>query len=1120
MKNLLTLLLTVMIVWPMAGYAHFIPTADKVKLTEALDRISNEFDVYFTFDRELTSQYVVNYEKANYRSAEEALRLVLKGTNLAYQIFDDHFVIIYRDDAAGLGSVKQMINHLQGFVQNKEASTSSASRMKNVAIPRLKAKDLKKTVLHALALNITGTVTDRLGEPLVGVNVLVKGTNKGTATDFDGKFFLQDVDEQAVLIVSYVGYQTQEVPVAGKSSIRILLLDDSQLLDEVVVVGYGTQRRMDITSAVSSVKSEDFTSGSVGDAAQLIKGKVAGLTVVNPTGDPSERSQILLRGTATLKTSTQPLILIDGVPGDLNTLAPEDIESIDVLKDGSAAAIYGTRGTNGVILITSKRGAGLIEPSISYSGYVSTEEFVREPKMLNAEQYRERIAAGASFEDLGSNTDWLGEITNKMPITQSHNIAVRGGSNTTNYMGSFTYRTTPGMLIDYFSNRINGRVDVNQSMFDNRVKVNVNYMTQSNKRSVDFDQVGNALADFSSNSVYNQALWRNPTAPIRNEAGAWHEETGKSYYANPLGLLNETYGGFSYATSRISGSLAWEVIDGLTLKMLLSRSNDGSEQTQGHTKQHLSTVRDGLQGYATKSFSKGRDDLLELTADYNTIIGNHNLNLLGGYSYQENESEYTSLRNWDFPAGNFFYPDNIGIGQRSGLGGPNLMSSSRYSSNLIGFFGRASYIFNQKYLITLSERYEGSSRFNGADKPWGLFPAVSVGWHLGEEHFLDNAVFIDALKLRAGYGVTGTAPSQLYLGVPLLGFEGSFLINGNWVPSLSPSSNPNPSLRWEEKHEVNVGVDFAIFNNFFTSSIDYYNRRTNGLLYDYTVPTPPNAYRTTTANVGIMENKGFEFLVNFTPVNRNKIHWNSNISFSTNKNKLISLANDLYETTNPWFNAGGTGSPVSTYTHRIEVGKEIGNFYGYKVLDITDEGKWIYENKNGESSATRVEDDKQILGNGLPKYYAAWNNTLTFGRFDFSATMRGAFGFQILDYQRMYSENPGLTTYNQLVSSNDKIFGKVPLSKTVPIEYNSYYVEDGDYWKIDNIRFGYTFDVSNVRYINQATVYFAAINSFMITGYKGMDPEVNSLGLTPGNDDRNKYPSTRSYSIGFNITLK
>ena len=976
-----------------------------------------------------------------------------------------------------------------------------------------------KVEIVKVALTVSGQVSDAQGELLPGVNVLVKGSSIGTVTDVEGRYSLEVPNEDDTLVFSSIGYLTQEVPVNGRTAIDVALAEDVLSLEEVVVVGYGEQRKKEVTGAVGNVNSEDFIQGNVGDAAQLIQGKVAGLTVATPSGDPTDNSQILLRGTSTLATSTQPLILVDGIPGNLNTLAQDDIESIDVLKDGSAAAIYGTRGTNGVILITSKKNKGKIEPTINYNGYGSLEEFVNIPRMLNAQEYRARIADGATFTDLGSDTDWIEEITNKNPVTQYHNFSLRGGNTTTNYMASLTYRQSPGMILNYDYNTINSRIDVNHNMFDNRLKVNLNFISNENNRNVDFDQIAQGVSGSNASNLFNSALWRNPTAPIKNEDGTWNEEPSISYYMNPLALIHETYGGFESLSTRISGSVTWEPVENLALKALYSKINYNDESSKGQTKQHLSNVKDGLNGYASKSTGQRNENLLELTADYGTSVGLHNIRGLVGYSYQDQVSESLSVRNWEFPAGNFSYPDNIGVGQISGLGGPSLMNSQKYAFNLIGFFGRLNYNYAEKYLFMASLRYEGSSKFVGTDQPWGTFPAVSAGWRMHEEGFLKASGFIDQLKLRVGYGVTGTAPDQYFLGVPLLGYRGSFLINGKWVPSLSPSSNPNPALRWEEKKETNIGLDFAILNERISGSLDYYNRTTDGLLYDYTVPTPPNAYRITTANVGVMENKGLEVLLNFIPVQTEKILWTSTANFSTNTNTLVSISNDLYEITNPWFNAGNTGSPIQTYTHRVEEGKEIGNFYGYKVIDITEDGNWIYEDQNGEASTTRVEDDKKIIGNGLPKYYAAWNNTLRYGNFDLTITMRGAFDFQILNYQRMYYENPGRTIYNQLESSNDKIFGKAVLDNTVPIEYNSYYVEDGDYWKIDNIKLGYAFPVANINHIQRAYVYVSTLNTFTLTKYKGMDPEVNRLGLTPGSDQRNKYPSIRAYSLGVNLTI-
>jgi TonB-dependent starch-binding outer membrane protein SusC len=967
---------------------------------------------------------------------------------------------------------------------------------------------------------ITGTITDATtNEPLVGVNILIEGSNIGVVSDMNGMFSIEVSDKNATLIFSYVGYITQKIAIAGQSSIHVKLTSDVTNLDEVVVIGYGSQRKIEVTSAVANVKSDDFIKGSVKDAGQLLQGKVAGLSISTASGDPTASSQILLRGTATLSTSTQPLILVDGIPGDLSTVAPEDIESVDVLKDGSAAAIYGTRGTNGVILIATKKPNGKIAPTITYDTYLSIQAYVRVPKMLTAQGYRQKIAEGVPFYDLGANTDWVKEISRKNPLSHNHNLTFRGGNTQTNYLGTFNYRQLEGVMLKSDYRTINSRVDLNHNMFDDKLKVNFNFINSDYKTGVPFGDIGEGLADSETSNVFNQALYRNPTAPIKNADGSWNEETSISYYENPLGLLMETYGGYQGQVTRISGSVTFEPVEDLRFKAMASRSKSDYERGQGQTKKHLSTIRDGRNGYASKSAGQNTSKILELTGEYLKSFNSHKITALLGYSYQEDLSEDTHLRNWDFPAGNYSYIDNIGAGQKSSNGGPNLMSSSKYASNLIGFFGRVGYNFQEKYLFMANLRYEASSRFVGTKHPWGTFPSISAGWRISEEEFMKGISFVTNLKLRAGYGVTGTAPDELFLGESLLGYSGNSLINGKWVPSLSPTSNPNPDLRWEEKKETNIGLDFGLLAGRISGSIDYYNRKTDGLLYDYSVPTPPNAYGTTKANVGVMENKGLEFLLTVVPVKTNKFSWSSSITFSTNKNKLVSLSNELYATTNPWFNAGSTGSPISTYTHRVEVGKPIGNFYGYKVIDITEDGRWIYEDRNGNPTETSVEEDKKILGNGLPKYFASWNNTLRYGNWDFNLTMRGAFGYQILNYQRMYSENPGFTSYNLMNSAFDKVFGKAVLNENVPVEYNSHYVEDGDFWKIDNVNLGYNFNNAKIKHIGSMRVYFSILNALIISGYKGMDPEVNWLGLTPGNDDRNKYPTTRVYSIGLNITI-
>ncbi len=896
---------------------------------------------------------------------------------------------------------------------------------KTVIVKIKKAGPLKETKEAALEppIDINGKVMNEKQEPLIGVSVKLKGTSIGTFTNNDGSFQIQVPDAKSVLEFSYVGYVSKSMTVGDKTQLLVSLALEDKSMADVVVIGYGTQRKSDVTSAVASVKSENFVTGAVRDAGQLLQGKVAGLTIGLPSGDPTSNSQIQLRGTATLFTSTQPLVLIDGIPGDMNSIAPEDIESIDVLKDGSAAAIYGTRGTNGVILIKTRRADGRsAEPTINYSGYVSTQKISRKPEMFTAADYRKLIADGVAFQDLGASTDWLDVLSRSTPVSHVHTLSMKGGTSQTNYIGSINYRKLEGIFLKSDNRTINARIDVNHNMFNNKLKLNFNFINSDNKyqtvtlgglntnRTVNTDGIDASYNGF----IYRQALIRNPTAPIKNPDGTWAEQIAIDSYVNPLALLEESSGQTSSQTSRIAGSATWLPAKGLSLKALGSRSRVNRIFGYGETKNHISTIRDGKNGYGNKSDYQGIDQLLELTAEYSKSVQDHSFSVLGGYSYQDFAVENSSIENWDFPAGNYSYVDNIGSGNALKTGAAR-MSSSKTVANLVGFFGRATYTYKSKYLLMANLRHEASSKLVGTNDPWGLFPAISVGWKIDRESFMQNVKFINELKLRAGYGVTGTAPDALFLGVSRLGYDGGYaFIGGQWVPTLAPVSNPNPYLRWEEKHETNIGLDFSFANRRISGSIDYYKRKTKGLLYDYPVPTPPNLFGFTKANVGEMENKGLEVLINIAAMQKKDFVWNSSFNFSTNANKLVSLTNDLYKLTNNFINVGYTGSPVQTYTHRVEVGKAIGNFYGYQVVGITDDGNWIYSDKDGKETETKGgEENKKILGNGIPKYYLAWNNNVRYKNFDLGVTMRGAFKFQVLNFTRMYYENPApLSTIN------------------------------------------------------------------------------------------------------------
>ena len=966
--------------------------------------------------------------------------------------------------------------------------------------------------LTALAQQkVTGKVKDSSGEPVIGASVVVKGNNTmGTITDFDGNFML-DVPAKSVLVISYIGYVTQEVPTAGKNSLEIVLKEDTKTLDEVVVIGYGTQRKGDVTSSVASVKADNFVKGAVKDVGQLIQGKVAGLAITNPNGDPTGSTQIRLRGTNTIGgANTAPLVLIDGIPGELGTVAPEDVESVDVLKDGSAAAIYGTRGTNGVILVTTKQAKGVDINQVEYNGYVSTSLIAKKLDMLNADEFRTLYPD----QDHGADTDWIDEIS-RTPVSHVHNLSLMGGNSKTNYIANLNYASRQGIMKKSDFESFQGRIEVTHRMFDDKLKLKFGLFGKKNQ--MESTTSGGSFRGW----VYGQATRRNPTDPVRNEDGTWNENVSKFEYENPLALLYEAEGNVKKTQLRYNGNIVYNPIKDLTLSAVFSYIRDNMNRGYGETLNHISALRDGLAGWSSVGAYTKMEKLMELTAQYNKEIGAHKFSVLGGYSYNETDFEELWIDNYGFQDDYFGGWHNIGIGSALKDGKANI-GSKKTPTNLIGFFGRATYSFKNRYLLMGALRYEGASQLWGTDNAWGLFPSVSVGWRITEEAFMKNQKIFDDLKLRVGYGVTGSQPKDPFLGVAMLKYGSYAFVNGNWVQTIVPASNPNPDLKWEEKKETNIGLDFVSWGGRLSGSIDYYNRDVDGLIYEYGVPTPPNLYNKTMANGGTMRNRGVEVLVTVVPVQNKDFEWSTTGTFSLNSNKLISLSGSIFKSDYDYFNTGTVEySGQVADSHRVQVGESIGNFYGFKVVDVDSEGRWIYEDRNGElvnyKDFTHAPEDKHVIGNGLPKWYAGWNNTLRYKNFDLNVTMRGAFGFQIINGGRMNYENVKNSRFeNRLKSVNDLVFGKHTLSPEVEPEFNSYYVEDGDYWKIDNITLGYSFGQVG-KYIKSLRIYGSVLNALTITGYKGIDPEVSTDGLTPGYDTRDRYPSVRSFTFGVNV---
>lgn len=968
-----------------------------------------------------------------------------------------------------------------------------------------------ETVLQQKA--ISGKVVDSKGESIIGANIMEKGTSNGTITDFDGNFSL-NVSAKSVLQISYIGYKTQEIPVSQlKAGAVITLKEDTEVMDEVVVIGYGTQRKGDVTSAIASVKAEDFTVGKVGDAADLIKGKVAGLSIAKGSGDPNATSAIRLRGVISVNGSTTPLILIDGVEGDLSTVAPENIEAIDVLKDASAAAIYGTRGANGVILITTKTGKREAHTTASYSGYVSASQFGKKLDFMTAEDVR---AGKTNFTDKGYDTDWLDAIS-RTGFTHNHNFNISGGTKQTTYSADFTYRKEDGVIMNTYAEDIRMRFDVSHWMLNDMLKVNLNMVKKWHKNSAT-----NATATDQSN-IYRQAIARNPTAPIYNEDGSYNEDFGVNYYYNPVGMLEERLGNYTYEETRAAGNITFEPIKGWQTNLMLATSRFGAHDKGYNTSDYYGNQLNQWTGYAYHTNSESFQNNLELTSKYDLNVGKHRMNAMVGYSYQYYKYEQNYANNYNFPT-DFFQWNNLGIGQalKEGKAG---MGSSASENTLIGFFARVSYAYDNRYNLLVSVRREGSSKFVDNNK-WGTFPSASLGWTISNEEFMKGITWLNNLKLRAGFGITGVIPNDPYISLTKYAYGSSYYYSdGKWLPGLSVSSNPNPDLRWEKSTEFNVGLDWSVLDNRLGGSIDVYNKKTTDLLFLYTVPTPPNLFNSTLANAGSVRNQGIEVAVNAVPVRTKDFEWKTVVTVSANKNKLLSLSNDMYES-NSFKDSGGLGEPINISTHRMEEGRALGEFYGLKSVGVSENGLFLIEKPDGEvvefsNDQLKNDEYRQYLGSGLPKVYLGWTNNLSYKNWDLSMQFTSQLGFKILNEPRAFYENNSIA-YNRLKSVEEAPYGgQYTLSSSQPQTFVSYYLEDGDFLKLTNLTIGYTFPIKkNNKYIKGVRAYLSGDNLFCITGYSGLDPELsNWYPTSAGIDARDKYPSIRSFTFGLNLTF-
>lgn len=968
----------------------------------------------------------------------------------------------------------------------------------------------------AQQINVSGTVTDASGEPVIGASVVAVDSQGGTTTDIDGNYVVS-VDPKGKLRFSYIGFTTQTVAVDGRATINVVLQENTAVLDEVVVIGYGTMDKKELTSAISHVGEKDFLSVSSLDPSMMIQGKVPGVSITNTgAGDPNNQASIQIRGVSSRSAGLGPLIVVDGVPGgNLTNINPNDIASFDILKDGAASAIYGTRGSNGVILVTTKKGAKDGQTHASYSGTFSWDKVKKELDMMNAQEYRDvRLGWGDTGVDLGGNDNWLDAVT-RTGFTMRHTLTLSGGNEKSNYRVSADYRNANGIDLRSHREEYGARASVSHTTKGGLFTISANIAPRIIYR------------DNADWSVFRNAIEANPTTPIMNpeNPNSYYNFQGQVVGSNPVELMKLEK---DHADTKLldwDGTLKLNLLplfmpnakysQNLSTQVTFADHQYSNNNTWFRPSTSTLAINSGYDGEGSRSYSKERQYILEWLANYNISIKKHNIKAMAGYSYQYSQYSGFNVENKDFP-NDGLGADNIGSGDLAKEEGEVLMGSYKNDAKLIAFFGRVSYDFDGKYLLTASLRHEGSSKF-GANHKWGNFPAVSAGWRISEEEFMKGAEWINDLKIRADYGVTGNQDFGSYLSLNTMTGFGYYYYNGKYFQVWGPSKNVNPDLHWEKGKNWNVGLDFSMFNNRLYGSLNYFNRRQQDLLGNYKVSVPPYLFDETYVNVGTMKNTGFEFDITFNAVDTRDFSYTMNFVGTAMSNKFVDFSNSEY-IGQDFYNECGTEDPYPYYDlQRIEKGKSLGNFYMWKYAGFTPEGEWLVYDHDGDiiRASQATDEDRQVVGNGMPKFTLSTTHNFRYRNFDLALFFRGAFGFDIFNIHDFYYGTRNFTG-NRLKKAYGKNFGIAPTANPVACDY---FLERGDYFKLDMITLGYTLPMPKVRFLDKIRVYGTVKNVFTITRFTGVDPSTYQVnGLTPGGQgSRTYYPSTRQFIVGLQL---
>lgn len=959
---------------------------------------------------------------------------------------------------------------------------------------------------------VSGTVKDANGEPLMGVSVMEVGTNNGAVTDINGNYTL-NVKPGAKLKLSYIGFTSKTIKASGNS--QIVLDEDNTALNEVVVVGYGTMRRKDVTSSITTVKAEDLNQGVFTDPGQMLQGKVPGL-VVSSTADPNGSPTITLRGASTLRTGAMsPYYVVDGIPGvDISIVSPEDIESIDVLRDATATAIYGSKAANGVIIITTKKGAEE-KTNVSYNGYVAFDNILKKYDVCTADDLRQYAKDNnITLKDGGANTDWQDEVL-RTGISHNHNVNISGGNGSTNYMISADLRKREGVIKMTGFDRFNVRSLVS-------TKTLKDHLTVSLGANMMYGKHFGVPSGNEGASVLDAMNYYSPTNAIKNADGIWTVGSGSKNY-NPLALMEENKSETVWKRNQFVGKTALELWKGFVWSVNYSWSNYQSTYSAYNTRNSQLEGIGNKNGQATRNTYFGREQTFETYLNYDFKVGKSKWGLMGGYSWEEKKNNdgfglsVEGYYNDDLGWYNMSYAQTI-------LGVQNSVQSGYLEKvRNISFYGRVNYSFDSRYMLQATIRRDGSSVF-GKNNRWGTFPSVSAAWNITEEKFMQNQHIFDNLKLRAGYGISGNAMGfDVYSSYNTYGASGTFVYDGKTYRTYGATKNANPDLKWESTGMLNIGLDFAFLKGRLNGTVEVYHKKTKDLIWSYPVSTTQYIYGWMDANVGEMANKGIEFTLNAVPVRTKNFMWSTTLNLSHNKNTVDKMQNETFHTTN--LTQGDpmvAGVSADGWTQRIMEGEPIGTFYTYQYAGIVNGRSEYYVldengNRTGETTNNPSLKDRSITGCAQPKLNAGWNNTLTYKNWSLNAFITGVFGNDVYNSARAHY------TAAQMFSDGKNVlkeFLSNPVGDASSSLPSDRYIEKGSYVRLQTLSLSYTFRNCFNDWIQDLTLYGTANNLFTITNYKGLDPEVNMGGIDPGIDYRwSRYPHTRTFMVGVKINF-